>query len=90
MALLVYVFVLNLIGVVVIKNLKILIFSKIKMKVPLVTALINGIVKAIKALNCKCKSSCCQSECTQSNKRDSPKVGDYSQKIGKLKKVTEL
>ena len=61
------------------------------MKVPIISAFLNGIVKAIKALNCKCKSSCCESECTQTRKRSSEvNIEDYSEKVGELKKVTEL
>lgn len=62
------------------------------MKVPLVSSIINGIVKAIKALNCKCKSSCCESECTQSNRKNSStiRIEDYSEKIGKITKEVDL
>jgi len=40
-------------------------------RVPLISAIIEGLIKAIKAINCKCRSTCCDSECTQSPK--SPK-----------------
>lgn len=62
-------------------------------KIPLVSAVINGLVKLVKALNCKCKSSCCQSECSQgpkSPKRSDPKITEHAIKVGELKKITEL
>lgn len=63
------------------------------MKVPLVTAFLNGLIKAIKALNCKCRSTCCDSECTQKQPRQSDvkvRIEDYSERIGKIEKTTDL
>ena len=62
-------------------------------KVPLVSAVINGLVKLVKALNCKCKSTCCQSECVQapkSPKRSDPEIRENAVKVGQLKQITEL
>ena len=62
------------------------------MKISFITALLNGIVKAIKALNCKCKSSCCQSECIQRKNSDpSPQdIKEFTVIGGKIKHITEL
>jgi hypothetical protein len=62
-------------------------------KIPLVSAVINGLVKLVKALNCKCKSSCCQSECSQgpkSPKRSDPDIKEHAVQVGELKKITQL
>ena len=67
------------------------------MRVPIISSILNGLVKAIKALNCKCKSSCCESECTQRPQRkdSSPTSGDIdiheaSSKIGQIKYSAEV
>lgn len=58
-------------------------------RIPLISAIIEGLVRLVKSLNCRCHSKCCESDCTQRPVTE-VKIEDFAEKIGEVKHVVEL